>query len=147
MGIPAPSFEQTYPEKTDEMRRLFFEYIKSLRAGVSNSIGIPPRNTVQLVTIELDADCFPLVPVPWDGQKYSKRKLEDLFRGYVGQHYCMLHLLIPMPMPSSTVTFHQIWRQGAVLLMFHSRNFGRIWRILLTVNICQEASGWINRAL
>jgi hypothetical protein len=90
--VPALSFEETYPEKSKEMKLLTLEYIKTLKASRDGpgpgpgSSGVEDAGAgVNAGTIALE-DGFPIAPRVILGE-VSKQVLEPLYRMYITHHY------------------------------------------------------------
>ena len=90
LGITSKSFEDTYEDKSKELKRTLLEYVKTLTA-VTNHAGAGAGATPTAGPILFDTDGFPIAPsILLD--KTTKHDLEQLYHAYITQHYreCLL---------------------------------------------------------
>lgn len=87
MGVNAQSFETRNSAKVMELKRLIIDHVKALHALLHPAIAQSDAVS-DVVSIPVGEDSFPLVLMPWNGEVYTKKQLEELFRAYLGQHYC-----------------------------------------------------------
>jgi hypothetical protein len=96
LGVPAISFEETYPEKAKEMKMLLLEYIKTLQSSITGTgAGTGISGEVDATAagecpgdagIAIDQDSgFPIAPRI--NTKVGKGKIERLYRLYITEHY------------------------------------------------------------
>jgi hypothetical protein len=88
VGMPSKCFEDTYPDKSKEMKRTLLEYIKTIQAahaGAGAGAGVISGQAG--LTIQLDPDRFPIAAHPLSWSKVSKDIVEPLYRTYITQHY------------------------------------------------------------
>lgn len=90
MGVPSPTFCETYKDDVNKMKSSFLQYVKALRSMQSN-VGLPfgIGNTPgqPKLVLETTASGFPILPVPLQAQGWSKQEWELLFTLYMGRHY------------------------------------------------------------
>src|SRR3979490_2402162 len=70
MGTPARSFLDTYQNQIMELKRNFMTYVKSLRAADIGSRSA----TVTQTRLQITDDGFPILPTPWKGTRYKKKR-------------------------------------------------------------------------
>jgi hypothetical protein len=78
-GVTSKSFEDTYEDKAKDL--ILLEYVKTLMV-VTNSAGAAPAAG----SILFDTDGFPIAPNNLS-DKTTKEDLEQLYHGYITQHY------------------------------------------------------------
>lgn len=96
IGVHSLSFQDMYGlKKTIELKRIFMEYVKTVRAAADTSNGTGTGAGDRLVstdpslTVRLDPKGFPVAPSPPSWDKVSKDNIERLYRSYVTHHYRM----------------------------------------------------------
>jgi len=90
MGVTTKSFEETYKDKSNELKRTLLEYIKTLRAiKVGTGAG---AGAVSSLDIRVNPRGFPMAPCPPSWEKISKDTLEGLFHKYISLHYRERHM-------------------------------------------------------
>lgn len=89
MGVPAMPFEVMYKDKATEMKRLVFDYIKTLRRQHLGDISEAPAEIdgFQKDTLKIHESGFPLAPQPTSWKKITRGDLEVIYRLYVTRHY------------------------------------------------------------
>jgi hypothetical protein len=87
MDIPGRPFEDAFPDKAVDLKRLVMEYVRSLRNMQKNPCTTARDPAQTTLSINLDADKFPLVPFPWEPKKYTKHQLEGLYASFLAHHY------------------------------------------------------------
>ena len=88
LGVTAAPFDTMFNERALEMKRLVMNYVKNLQGMLQVAPGIPgsaPTATTRKAVLH---NGFPRLPPPFDVNQYSKKELEDLYRDYIGSHYC-----------------------------------------------------------
>jgi hypothetical protein len=88
-GVPIRSFEETYPEKSKEFKRVVKEYIETVRSLKSGTGAVANRNGPDSINVclELGADGYPIAPKLTKEIKVKKHDLEQLYRLYITYHY------------------------------------------------------------
>lgn len=87
MSVPARPFEAMYHDKLTEIKRLFWEYMTSLREA-KNPTGLgsaQPKETAP--ALKLDENGIPIIPSPWVSGNHKKKDLEALYSSFLAQHY------------------------------------------------------------
>ena len=114
LGVPSIGFEKQHQAKTQEMKRMVLDYVKSLK-GMTGPTGPEAEPTVQtpgqkwLVT---EAG-FPKIPANWKWFELNKIDLEHLFRDYISRHYCRWQLFSNIGTETMCVLFIQTMLQRA----------------------------------
>jgi len=106
LGVHAKSFEETYVDKTMELKQLFIEHVKTLRApksrtGGSGSASADASTNSLSLSIQVNPYGFPIAPAPTSWQKVNKEHMESLYRTYMTQHYRKYQSLITVPVSLS----------------------------------------------
>ncbi|KAF8805954.1 hypothetical protein BYT27DRAFT_7257783 [Phlegmacium glaucopus] len=100
MSVSARSFLGTYKTEVTQMKRLIMEYVKTLQTIANPAIPPPPGTSNEVsrkMILPKSNEGFPVLPIPWPVEEYSKQDLEELFTLYVGQHYSMDQSQLNMP--------------------------------------------------
>jgi hypothetical protein len=71
-----------------EMTRLVLNYVKQLEGMSQPAAGMTGTAPAASKTKALLQNGFPKLPSDFDGMKYNKKDLEELYRDYIGTHYC-----------------------------------------------------------
>ena len=86
--MPATSFDTMFEDKAMDMKRLVLNYVKSLQGMLQEAAGNPGMALTASKTKIVLENGFPKLPRPFDVDKYNKKELENLYRDYIGSHYC-----------------------------------------------------------
>ena len=82
-----------FEDKAMDMKWLVLNYVKSLQGMLQEAAGILGTAPMASKTKIVLENGFPKLPQPFDVEKYNKKELENLYRDYIGSHYCMwVHL-------------------------------------------------------
>ena len=88
LGVTAAPFDTMFNERALEMKRLVMNYVKNLQGMLQVAPGIPSSAPTATTRKAVLHNGFPRLPPPFDVNQYSKKELEDLYRDYIGSHYC-----------------------------------------------------------
>ena len=88
LQVLATSFDTMVEDKAMDMKWLVLNYVKSLQGMLQEAAGIPGMAPTASKTKIVLENGFPKLPQPFDVKKYNKKKLENLYRDYIGSHYC-----------------------------------------------------------
>jgi hypothetical protein len=86
LNVSSKSFEATYDDKVEDMKRTFLDYIKTLEKGVSGA-GAGAGASPNSLQVQLNPEGFPIIPSPASWDKITKDDLERLYRHYITIHY------------------------------------------------------------
>jgi len=87
-GVMASPFGKMFPQKALEMKRMVMNYVKALQAMLPATDGIPVSGPTADNTQAVVYNGFPKLPADFNLAGYLKSGLEDLYRSYIGAHYC-----------------------------------------------------------
>lgn len=87
MDVPAQPFENINQDKVKEIKRLFWEYIRSLKDTRNPTRATAVELNKKDRGLQLDEDRFPVIPSPWVSENRKKKELELLYSSFLGQHY------------------------------------------------------------
>ena len=93
MKVPGQPFCDKYKDLTDKLKRHMFKYVKSLRSAADQVVN--DGAAVHEITEEylnLDNEGWPVLTKIQKWSDIHKQDLENVFRRYMNQHYCTLHL-------------------------------------------------------
>ena len=77
-----------FEDKATDIKRLVLNYVKSLQGMLQEAAGNPGTAPMASKTKIVLDNGFPKLPRPFDVDKYNKKELENLYRDYIGSHYC-----------------------------------------------------------
>src|SRR5271156_3618515 len=111
-GIPCQTFKQKYKEITREFVQTVYQYFtETVRAGSVSGAGTSTGTGNDPSIIKLDPDGWPIAPSPPSWDKFTKDRLETMYRSYMYHHYhkymftlCRYFMLILFKRPC-------IWRE------------------------------------
>ena len=86
-------FSQKYENQVTEMKRLFLDFMKSMRVRAEEHMfdsGLAADSDNRSDDIQLTPTGFPIIPDKINGD-LSKAHCEKLLRDFLGQHYCQFH--------------------------------------------------------
>lgn len=102
MNVPSVTFEEKFPEKCNEIKRMLIDYLDSLQeltvgavsdtgadTGAGSTTGPVPVPDLHPTGITLDINGYPIAPYMTAETKISKETLEPLYRLYLTSHYRM----------------------------------------------------------
>lgn len=92
MGVPANSFEDTYPDLMDDFKMKLFNYHKIMKDYASGSglpLGLGVNDGKVKVAFKLTAAGFPILPKPLPVNDWkTKKDWEQVYSTFMGQQYC-----------------------------------------------------------
>lgn len=97
MGLTGKPFVQKHEPQVTEIKRLFLDHMKSLRLRVNQQAHAGPEAesdsdevdvSEPAPQIKMTAHGFPILPNAVMEKELSKTECENLFGGYLSQHYC-----------------------------------------------------------
>jgi hypothetical protein len=88
LGVTAPSFNTMFEARALEMTRLVLNYVKQLEGMAQPAAGMTGTAPAASKTKPVLQNGFPKLPSDFNGMKYNKKELEQLYRDYIGTHYC-----------------------------------------------------------
>ena len=77
-----------FEDKATEMKRLVLNYVKNLQGMLDAAARITGTAPTASKTKTVVENGFPKLPRPFDPNNYNKKELENLYRDYIGSHYC-----------------------------------------------------------
>jgi len=95
LSLRGQNFTDRYEDQVEEMKRSFLEFMKSMRTRTGNTVGADADMGagagvgvgVEDQGVKVTSEGYPIIPKEVTEQG-SKRMAEDIFRAYLGQHYC-----------------------------------------------------------
>jgi len=88
LGVTAVPFARMFDDKAKEMKRLVINYVKALQGMLQSGAGIPgSAPTASKTQVGLNKG-FPRLPSAFKPKEHVKKELEDIYRVYIGAHYC-----------------------------------------------------------
>jgi hypothetical protein len=88
LGVAAPPFDEMFNDRAMEIQRLVMNYITLLKGMLQSAAGVPASLPAACKTKSILHNGFPKLPPSFDVKAYSAGELEELYRDYLGAHYC-----------------------------------------------------------